>query len=81
MNHDLVEFEGNILSRTRDAKVTLGGIASVCKCGWVSPYFEKQSDALEAHENHQAIVDDAYWKAMVDEKEKERRIANRKADR
>ena len=29
----------------------------------------------------QAIVDDAYWQAMVDEKEKERRIANRKADR
>ena len=29
----------------------------------------------------QAIVDSIYWQAMVDEKEKERRIANRKADR
>ena len=29
----------------------------------------------------QAIVDDAYWQAMVDGKEKQRRIANRKADR
>ena len=29
----------------------------------------------------QAIADEADWQAMVDEKEKERRIANRKADR
>ena len=29
----------------------------------------------------EAIADEADWQAMVDEKEKERRIANRKADR
>jgi hypothetical protein len=29
----------------------------------------------------EAIASESYWQAMVDEKEKERRIANRKADR
>ncbi len=59
MNHDLVEFEENILSRTKDAKVSLGGIASVCECGWTSPYLAKECEAVEAHENHQAMREEA----------------------
>jgi hypothetical protein len=54
MNHNLVEFEENFLSRTRDGKVFIGGIASVCECGWISPYFAKENEAWGAYENHKA---------------------------
>ena len=59
MNHDLVEFEESILRRTFDAKVFMGGVASVCECGWISPYFVKECEAIEAHENHQAMREEA----------------------
>ena len=55
MNHNLVEFEENFLSRTRDGKVFIGGIASVCECGWISPDFAKENEAWGAYEKHQAI--------------------------
>ncbi len=53
MSHDLEEFEENLLSRDCEGVVHTGGIASVCTCGWVSPYRDNEADAITEHEKHQ----------------------------
>jgi len=56
MSHDLKEFEESLLSRDRDGVVHVGGIASVCTCGWVSPYRDNVAEAFIEHKKHREDV-------------------------
>ena len=66
------KIEGEGATEADAWKNTADKIRSIWKPEWVV-------DVITSEQ--QAIADEADWQAMVDEKEKERRIANRKADR